>query len=160
MWSRGSSGSTLVEVVAAVAVLTVLAGVGMSIVRSALRAVSAALEDARWNTTVLLFERAVRGGIDAFPAAFWEPPPRLLREGSEVRIVSNEEDALTAVRFSQKGGLLTLTTRTQTILLHDIASCSVEVARASDGREGGIRVELAGRRRSQAFLVAWRGQRL
>lgn len=157
---RSSPGFTLVEVVAALALLTVLSVVGVSAVQIAIHGLARSLEEARWNTTVLLFDRIVRRGIDELPSAFWAPHPKVRREGDDVFIVDGSKSGCEVMRFSLRGGILSVATRAATVPFHDITAVSVETVRASDGREGGIRIELVTQSQRQSFLVAWKGQRL
>lgn len=157
---RGSPGFTLVEVVTALALLTVLSATGLSAVQIAMRGLAKCLEEARWNTTVLLFDRTVRQAIEALPTAFWAPPPQLRKVGADVLIMDVAGGEEEMIRFSLRERLLSVATRTTTVLFHEITELSVETERASDGREGGIRIELVAGSHRQEFLIAWRGQRL
>lgn len=155
-WCHSSPGSTLVEVVTALALLTVLSAVGLSAAKAAMQGLTASLEEVRWNTTVLRFDRTVRRAIDGLPPAFWAPSPRLRREGGELSIVDGSE----VIRFSLRGGLLSVTTRETKVLFRDITAVSVQEVKGSNGREGGMRIELAAGGHRQGFFVTWEGRRL
>lgn len=160
IFRHSSRGFTLVEVVAALALLTVLMAVGVSAIQNAMGGLARDLEEARWNSAVLLFDRTVRSAIDELPPAFWAPPPQVHREGEDVLVVESSQSAREVMCFSYRGELLTVATRATTVLFHDITAISVEPVRASDGREGGLRIELVAGSHRQDFLVAWKGQRL
>ncbi|HUX13659.1 MAG TPA: prepilin-type N-terminal cleavage/methylation domain-containing protein [Spirochaetia bacterium] len=74
---RRDAGFTLVEVLVALALVTVTGGVGVSAICAAVSAAARGVTEARWNAAVLLFDRAARSAVAAIPVSFWDGPPRL-----------------------------------------------------------------------------------
>ena len=157
---HGSPGFTLVEVLAALALLAVVGAAGTRAMAGGLRAAARYLEEARWNRTVLLFDRQVRRGIAELPAAFWAPPPRIVREPDGAVVLEERAEGGRALRFAQRDGSLEVTTPETTVRFRGVLSATMEELRASDGRVAGVRIELVGPRRRREHLVAWKGQRL
>lgn len=157
---RSSPGFTLVEVVTALAILSVLGAVGIFALETAVHAVSTSLVEARWSMTVLQLDTVLRKGIGELPASFWGPSPTVRRTNDGYVIEQRSDGKTLEVRFSHTEGLLMIATPTITAVFRDIVSIDAKPVKTSDGRWGGVAVKIAGSNHIQRFVVGWNGQRL
>ncbi len=162
---RSSPGFTLVEVLAAVAIMAVLGAVGASMITTAARAIATTTSAARWNTTLLQLDDALRQAIDGFAPAYWAAPPRVLTTGHGYRVEQTADGATQYVQLSRSDGppdarRLIISDGNRTFMFSDIDSFAVEAVRNSAARIGGIAVTVSRNGRTAKLIVAWKGQRV
>lgn len=171
--SGREEGFTLVEVLVALALVTVLAAVGVAAVSAATRAIARGTQQARWNMSVGLLDSVARRAFAGFPPAFWASPPALESSAGEYRIVDRGDQAGYSVsfRFVQVEPVSASRTDRRTILvvsygstqvaIPGVRSLSLSPLMSADGRVGGYQLNVAGAAgRSADLKLSFGGQYL
>jgi len=159
---KSEAGFTLVEVLVALVLISVLAVVGVEGVRTATAAASAILVQVRYNNTLLLFDRIIRDAFSGFPPAFWGRPPTLIRDDAGYRIIDTADGSAYQVTVRAVTGLddLLITYGGKTVLIPGVTKLTVTEARNGQGLVAGYRFALTVGSRTQSFVADFGGVRL
>lgn len=158
------AGFTLVEVLVALALVTILGAVGVSAVGAAARAIARGTEEARWNASVALLDTAARRALSGFPPAFWARPPEIESSQGEYRIVDRGDAAGYTVSFRllEAGRKTLLVSYGPTrVAIAQVTSFTLSPLRTTDGRIGGITLFVTGSTgRTAELKISFGGQYL
>ena len=170
-FSRTSPASTqaftLVEVIVALAILSVLVLVAGVLVQSAARGITRSLDEARWNTTLLQFDRFMRRTVAELPASFWGPAPTVTSNAGgctieELADGGNKTIALELSKQEVTSGARTLTVKANdvAVLFRGITGVRAEPVTTTDGRSAGVRITLSAPGHEQDLIINWSGGHL
>ncbi|WP_455381076.1 PulJ/GspJ family protein [Salinispira pacifica] len=169
--SNPEAGFTLVEVLVALSLITMLTAASIGAVGAATRALAHATEGARWTQSLALFDRTVRTAFGRFPPAFWGRPP-VLDTGDgiyTIHDVSGASGYAVGFRFVEPaagprgtgGRILVVSFGSAKVAVPGIETIEFAPLRSGDGRLCGYRVGIGGREgESGQFVVAFGGQYL